>query len=59
MKGRHHLPAADCLACGDSPQRTHGETASAIVIGAIGFSSAELDALEALVLMHVGMNIMS
>lgn len=58
-KGKHYLLAAGFLACGDSPQRTQGETARAIVNGAIGFSPAEIDALEALDLMHVGMNIMS
>jgi hypothetical protein len=36
-----------------------GKTARAIVIGAIGLSPSEIDALEALDLMYVGMNIMS
>jgi hypothetical protein len=36
-----------------------GKTARAIVIGAIGFSPSEIDALEALDLMYIGMNIMS
>lgn len=45
--------------CGDSPQATLETTARAIVIGTIDFSWAELDALEALDLMYIVINLMS
>jgi hypothetical protein len=54
---KHHF-TANRLAHGDSPLRAHNGPIT-IVIATKGLWAAELDALEALDLMYVDMNIIS